>query len=105
MSCGESEPATVSPSPQTSVTAQQETDYYGFTESQVKRMFSQCSICHGKNGDASRGGAKLLKDTELTFKERVEIITNGKGTMTPYKGRLEESEIKALAKYIETFRD
>ena len=87
-------------------TAQAQSDaYFGIPASRVKRLYVQCSICHGEHGDVSRGGAKLLKESTLSFEERVGIITYGKGTMPPNKDRLEANEIKAMAKYIETFRE
>ena len=104
VACGGDAPAPAQPEAPAAADAQTE-DFYGLSASRVKRLYVPCSICHGENGDVSRGGAKLLKESALSFEERVGIITYGKGTMPPNKDRLEANEIKALAKYIETFRE
>ena len=44
-------------------------------------------------------GAKDFKYSELTYEERVAIITNGRNLMTPFKEILNEEEIKAVAAY------
>ncbi|MGB0136622.1 MAG: c-type cytochrome [Flavobacteriales bacterium] len=104
VACGGDAPAPAGTDAPAAAEAQSD-DYYGIPASRVKRLYVPCSICHGENGDVSRGGAKLLKESTLSFEERVGIITYGKGTMPPNKDRLEANEIKALAKYIETFRE
>jgi mono/diheme cytochrome c family protein len=69
----------------------------------VKIYNTNCGICHGKNGRKGLAGAKILPESELTVEERIEIITNGKGQMMPYKNLLSEEEIKAVAEYTMTF--
>jgi mono/diheme cytochrome c family protein len=38
------------------------------------------------------------------MEERIAIITNGKGTMTPFKDMISAAEINSLAEYIGTLR-
>jgi mono/diheme cytochrome c family protein len=69
---------------------------------------AKCSICHGADGSAKTMMGERLKirdmhsedvqkqsDAELTG-----IITNGKGKMTPYKGKLSEEQITQVVSYI-----
>jgi len=71
-----------------------------------KKLFKKwCIACHGITGDMEVNGAKDLGKSVLSLEERVEIISNGKGLMTPFSGLLLEEEILQLAKYVETFRN
>lgn len=79
-------------------------DYYGFDKYQVERLYVTCSVCHGNDGKKAFGGAKDLSVSELSFDARVAIIKYGRGKMTPYEGRMTDNEMRAVAKYIETFR-
>lgn len=60
---------------------------------------THCSICHGDDGRKGFADARVLPDSELTMEERIQLITNGRGTMMPYRGVLTEEEIKAVAGY------
>ena len=60
---------------------------------------SLCIACHGLYGDMEVNGAKDLNLSTLPLEDRIEIITNGKNVMTPFKGTLSEEEIKAVAQY------
>ena len=59
----------------------------------------KCSICHSKDGNGKRVGAVDLRESELDLDGRVLIIKNGRGAMTPFKDKLSEEEIKAVAEY------
>lgn len=59
-------------------------------------------LCHGKNGDRGINGAGDLSKTAMTLEEKIEIIANGKGTMTPFKELLKENEIRQVAEYVGT---
>ena len=63
-----------------------------------------CVTCHGLYGDMGASGAKNLTESTLTLDERVEIITNGKGLMTPFKDLLNAEKIKAVAEYSMTLK-
>ena len=64
---------------------------------------SKCALCHGAEGKGGKMGTrdfaspevKALSDAQLT-----EIITQGKGRMPPYKGKLKDTEIQDLVTYI-----
>jgi cytochrome c6 len=60
---------------------------------------THCAICHGENGRKGFADARVLPDSKLTLEQRIHLITNGRGTMMPYRGVLTEEEIKAVARY------
>ncbi len=66
---------------------------------------THCRICHGIDGKLGINGAKDLTQSKMTLDERINNITNGKGTMTAFKGLLSKDEIKALAEYTFTLND
>lgn len=59
----------------------------------------KCASCHGNQGELELSGAKLLSASNLTFEERVQIITDGKKNMMPFKDQLTNEQIQALANY------
>ena len=75
-----------------------------------KELFERkCAMCHGKDGvaKAMAKGAGNFNDSAWQAANSAEAIakavTNGKGTkMMPYKEKLKEEEIKAVAEYIKT---
>jgi mono/diheme cytochrome c family protein len=58
-----------------------------------------CILCHGADGKMAVGGAFDLTETQLSLEERIELIREGRNTMTPFGGLLSEEEIKAVAEY------
>lgn len=70
-----------------------------------KKIYNQfCVVCHGSSGDMGSSGAFDLTTTKLTVEEKINVITNGRNTMTPYKGLLSEEKIRAVAEYTEKFK-
>ncbi len=72
---------------------------------------SKCQGCHGAQGKASaigkNLGAKDFQDPDvikMSQKDLTTTITDGKNKMPPYKGKLTDSQIKALAKYIKEMK-
>lgn len=63
-----------------------------------------CVTCHGIYGDMGGSGAFDLKKSKLTLEERINVISNGRNLMTPFKELLNDEKIKAVAKYIESLR-
>ncbi len=66
---------------------------------------ARCAVCHGKDGKGSPAGKKMgVSDLAGERKEPVgeiaEDITNGKGKMPAFKGKLSPEEIDALARYV-----
>jgi cytochrome c551 len=66
-------------------------------------IFAQsCSGCHGDKGVGGKR-APILAGKKLVEAETVTIVSNGKGKrMPPFKGRLSDDQIKAVAKYVAT---
>lgn len=65
-----------------------------------KKIYKQyCVTCHGLYGDMGASGAFNLTTSELSVDERVNVITNGRNTMTPFKSLLSPEKIQAVAKY------
>ncbi|MGB0862923.1 MAG: c-type cytochrome [Saprospiraceae bacterium] len=68
---------------------------------------TNCVACHLANGQGGVNGAKNLRESALTVKQRVNIITNGSEvnrTMVAYKTILSPKEIQAVAEYTTTFK-
>lgn len=65
-----------------------------------KKAFKQyCVACHGPDGRLGINGAKDFAESDLNLDERIEVISEGRGMMTPFKGMLKPKQIKALAEY------
>ena len=73
---------------------------------------AKCAMCHGANGDGQTPTGKAMKvkdlrsadvkkmsDTDLT-----KVISDGKGKMPAYKGKLTPAEISALVGYIKSLK-
>lgn len=74
----------------------------GGSEASGKRIYRErCASCHGKDGTKGVSGAKDLSASELSMKERMKVIRNGKGAMIPFEGNLSEEEIEAVAAYLD----
>lgn len=70
-----------------------------------KEIYTQyCVACHGANGKMGFSGAKDLSKSVLPLKDRILIITYGKGVMNAFKNLLNEQEVEELAIYIESLR-
>jgi mono/diheme cytochrome c family protein len=68
---------------------------------------AKCAVCHGQDGTGNVPMGKTLKVPDLhsaevqkmTDAQLTDSITNGKGKMTAYKGKLTEEQIKQLVVY------
>lgn len=70
-----------------------------------EKVYKQyCLTCHGADGTMGASGALDLSVTKLTVEEKINVITNGRNTMTPFKGLLNEAKIKAVAEYTEKLK-
>ena len=73
---------------------------------------SKCAMCHGPDGAGQTAMGKNLKLKDLrsaevqkmTDAEITKIVTDGKGKMPAYKGKLSDPEIKALVAFIRTLK-
>lgn len=65
---------------------------------------AKCKLCHGADGKGSPVGIKMgtkdLTVTKLSEAEIAKTIEDGRGKMTPFKGKLEPAQIQAVAKYV-----
>lgn len=64
----------------------------------------RCVVCHGSDGNLGLNGAKHLSESVLPLEERINIITNGKNLMTPFRTLLSPEEIQAVAAYTLTLK-
>lgn len=73
---------------------------------------AKCAMCHGADGSASTGmgksmGLKPLSSPEVqktSDADLIALVTNGKGKMPAYKGKLSDEEISAVVKYVKTLK-
>jgi len=78
----------------------------GVSEVQARALYiRKCSLCHGEDGRLMASKSPDLSTSVLSMEERVALITYGKGTMPGQKDILNRAEIKAVAQYIERFRE
>ena len=64
-------------------------------------------MCHGADGSKSMMGAKPLNGAEVQEMSDADLtaaITDGKGKMPAYKGKLTDADIKDLVAYIRTMK-
>ena len=70
-----------------------------------EKVYKQyCVTCHGVYGDMGASGAFNLTESKLTVDEKIAVVTNGRNTMTPFKGLLSEAKIKAVVEYTEKLK-
>ena len=68
---------------------------------------AKCAGCHGADGSKSMMGAKPLSGSEVQGMSDADLtsaITDGKGKMPAYKGKLSDAQIKDLVGYIRTLK-
>ena len=68
---------------------------------------AKCAGCHGADGSKSMMGAKPLSGAEVQAMSDADLnkeITDGKGKMPAYKGKLTDAQIGDLVKYIRTLK-
>jgi mono/diheme cytochrome c family protein len=73
---------------------------------------AKCAMCHGADGSASTGmgksmGLKPLSSPEvqkMSDADMAALITNGKGKMPAFKGKLSDDETSAVVKYVRTLK-
>jgi mono/diheme cytochrome c family protein len=68
---------------------------------------AKCAGCHGADGSKSIMGAKPLNGADVQGMSDADLngaITNGKGKMPAYKGKLTDAQISDLVSYIRTLK-
>ena len=69
---------------------------------------TKCAMCHGADGAGTTATGKALKVRDLsspdvqsqTDAQLAAIVTDGKGKMPAYKGKLTDDQIKSLVAFI-----
>ena len=73
--------------------------------SEGEKIFKQyCILCHGADGKLGLNGAKDLTASVLSETERINLVTKGKNTMTPFEDILKPDQIRAVVTYTLTFK-
>jgi cytochrome c6 len=68
---------------------------------------AKCAGCHGPDGSKSMMGSKPLNGPDVQGMSAADIasaISNGKGKMPAYKGKLTDDQITGLAGYVKTLK-
>jgi mono/diheme cytochrome c family protein len=73
---------------------------------------AKCAMCHGADGSASTGMGKSMglkppsspEVQRMSNADLTSVVTNGKGKMPAYKGKLSDDEISAVVKYVKTLK-
>ena len=71
---------------------------------------AKCAMCHGADGKgqmAKKMGSHDLTDPTVQNMSEADIaatISNGKGKMTGFKGKLTDDQIKGVAAYVKTLK-
>lgn len=69
---------------------------------------AKCAACHGATGAGNKAmGTKPFSDPSIQGMSDADLaaaITNGKGKMPAYKGKLTDAQISGLAAYIKTLK-
>jgi mono/diheme cytochrome c family protein len=73
---------------------------------------AKCAMCHGADGSASTGmgksmGLKPLGSPEvqkMSVADITTLVTDGKGKMPAFKGKLTDAQITDVAKYVKTLK-
>jgi len=78
-----------------------------FADDAAAAYKAKCAMCHGPDGKGSAAGTKMgardFGSAEVkaeTDAQLTDIITNGKGKMPAYSGKLKDTEIKDVVSYI-----
>ena len=65
---------------------------------------NNCTACHGSDGKLCALGAKDLSISTIDKAGMIDIIINGKSTMTPFGSMLSKEDIAQVADYVQTLR-
>ena len=68
---------------------------------------AKCAMCHGADGSKTSMGSKALNGPDvqkMSDADLTTVITNGKGKMPAYKGKLTDPQIKDVVSYIKTLK-
>ena len=85
---------------------------WSFADGGADTFKAKCAMCHGADGKGDTGMGKSLKLRDLgsadvqgqSDADLTGIITNGKGKMPKYDGKLNADQINDIVKYIRTLK-
>jgi cytochrome c6 len=85
---------------------------WSFADGGADTFKAKCAMCHGADGKGDTGMGKSLKLRDLgsadvqgqSDADLTGIITNGKGKMPKYDGKLTADQVKDVVKYIRTLK-
>jgi cytochrome c6 len=85
---------------------------WSFADGGADTYKSKCAMCHGADGKGDTSMGKTMKVRDLgsadvqgqSDADLNGIITNGKGKMPKYDGKLTSDQISDLVKYIRTLK-
>ena len=85
---------------------------WSFADSGAATFKAKCVVCHGADGKGETPTGKSLQARDLGSTEvqsqsdadLAAIITNGKGQMPSFDGKLTPDQIKDVVKYIRTLK-
>ena len=82
----------------------------GFAADAAANWTQNCASCHGKDGSGNTMMGKKLavkdytKEQGFSDAEATNVITNGKGKMKGFKGKLSDADVKALVAYVRSLK-
>ncbi|HZQ68297.1 MAG TPA: cytochrome c [Terriglobales bacterium] len=85
---------------------------FSLAESGADLFKAKCAVCHGATGagDTGMGKAMNLRDLgsadvqKQSDADLTAIITNGKGKMPKYDGKLTKEQIESLVQHVRTLK-
>jgi cytochrome c6 len=80
-----------------------ETEDGGGAAAEGEQVFAEagCATCHTLSAAGATGTVgPSLDETNLSEDEIVQVVTNGRGGMPSFQGRLSEEEIRAVAAFV-----
>jgi mono/diheme cytochrome c family protein len=81
----------------------------GFAETGEATYKAKCQSCHGSTGTPNPGiakamGVKAATEYKASEKEQIEAVTNGKGKMPAFKGKVTDDQIKGAVTFFRTLK-
>jgi mono/diheme cytochrome c family protein len=85
---------------------------WSFADGGADTFKAKCAMCHGPDGKGDTSMGKTMKLRDLgsadvqgqSDADLTGIITNGKGKMPKYDGKLTADQIKDVVKYVRTLK-
>jgi mono/diheme cytochrome c family protein len=80
-----------------------------FAQNGADLFKTKCAMCHGADGSKANAamGIKPLSGADVQKQSDADLnaaITNGKGKMPAYKGKLTDEQIKSLVAHVRTLK-